>query len=149
MNIFILDSDPVLAAQYQCDKHVVKMILETAQILSTIQGGPYKPTHKNHPCVLWAAETQANFNWLRLHGLALCQEYTLRYGKKHKCEDIIATAYNCNPVVKRTYFVQCMPEQYKCEDPVQAYRQYYLHEKSKFAKWTKRREPFWWSKENV
>ena len=52
MNIFYLDPDPVAAAQMQCDKHVVKMALETAQILSTVLGGPYKPTHAKHPSVL-------------------------------------------------------------------------------------------------
>jgi len=147
MNIFILDRDPVLAAQYQCDKHVVKMVLETAQILSTINGGPYKPTHKNHPCVLWAEKNPLNYQWLSRHAVALANEYTLRYGKRHKCQDIIedlavSYAYGNYPPAS---FVQCMPEQYRQEDPVEAYRAYYRSEKARFATWTKREQPFWWS----
>ena len=69
MNIFLLDLDPRLAAYQQCDKHVIKMTLETAQILSSasiINGGkgPYRLTHKNHPCTLWAAQTSDNYEWL-------------------------------------------------------------------------------------
>jgi len=145
MNIFILDRDPVLAAQMQCDKHVVKMVLESAQIMSTIKGGPYKPTHKNHPCVLWATN-EDNYNWLSEHGLALCKEYTYRYGKRHKCQDVIeslAPDYNYDDAINN--FVQCMPDEYKCEDPVEAYRNYYRGAKSGFAVWTKREVPFWWS----
>lgn len=57
MNIFYLSRDPVLCAEMHCDKHVVKMILETAQLLSTAHWelgstAPYKPTHKNHPLAL-------------------------------------------------------------------------------------------------
>ena len=68
MNIFVVDIDPSKAAQSLCDKHVVKMVLETAQILSTISGGPYRPTHANHPCVLWAGATKRNYLWLVEHG---------------------------------------------------------------------------------
>jgi len=147
MNIFILDRDPVLAAQYQCDKHVVKMVLETAQIMSTISGGPYKPTHKNHPCVLWAEAELAHYDWLSRHGKALCTEYTRRYGKTHKSQAVIehcalVVAYRLPPIEE---FVQCMPEQYRQEDPVEAYRAYYRGEKARFATWTKREQPFWWS----
>ena len=66
MNVFILDTNPHAAAKMQCDKHVVKMCLETAQILSTITGGPYKPTHANHPCTLWAKANRTHFNWGQL-----------------------------------------------------------------------------------
>lgn len=146
MNIFILDINPVLAAQYQCDKHVVKMVLESAQILSTINGGPYKPTHANHPCVAWARENSGNYAWLALHAIALCHEYTTRYGKRHKCEDIIADLL-CIPFSipreYRTPFIQCMPEQYRGDDAVKAYRRYYVSEKAKFARWTNRNIPQW------
>lgn len=145
MNIFVLDTNPVVAAQMQCDKHVVKMILESAQIMSTIAGGPYKPTHAKHPCTLWAAANRTNFNWLGIHALALCEEYTHRYGKVHKCQDIIARLINKQHQlpVGVSEFVQCMPEQYKHTDPVMAYRRYY-HSKSDFARWTKRGAPYWW-----
>lgn len=72
MNIFVLSLDPFEAASMQCDKHVVKMVLETAQILSTVktllneEGAPYKPTHVNHPCVTWAKITE-NRRWLTWH----------------------------------------------------------------------------------
>lgn len=69
MNIFILDTNPKIAAQYHVDKHVVKMILETAQLLCSahwLNGSeaPYKLTHKNHPCAIWTRECVENYNWL-------------------------------------------------------------------------------------
>lgn len=150
MNIFVLDRDPIRAAQMQCDKHVVKMCLETAQILSTINGGPYKPTHAKHPCVLWAGENRANYLWLWGHGMALGDEYRHRYGKFHKCHSVILSL-NIPPerlrgteIGKRSAFVQCMPEVYRGEDAVEAYRRYYRAEKAGFAKWTRRDRPDWW-----
>lgn len=146
MNIFILSTNPVEAASMQCNKHVVKMILETAQMLSTISGGPLKPTHQNHPCTLWAGRNRTNYEWLARHGLALCQEYTLRYGKVHSCQSIIERLAEppSNIPVGISEFVQCMPDQYKHKDPVTAYRRYY-HSKARFAKWRQPAEiPFWW-----
>lgn len=148
MNIFILDDNPITAAQYQCDKHVVKMVLETAQILSTINGGPYKPTHAHHPCVLWAAEALGNYEWLVEHGKALSQEYAERYGKIHKSTAVIYSL--AEPVITlpqgRTDFVQCMPEHFRTTDTVTAYRHYY-HSKM-FAAWERGRvEPWWWKME--
>ena len=146
MNIFILDTSPILAAQYQCDKHVVKMILESAQIMSTIMGGPYKPTHQNHPCVLWAKASEANYSWLAVHALALCAEYTHRYDKRHKCQDVIeGLELPISWPSKMTPFVQCMPEQYKQVNSVDAYRAYYRNEKAHIAVWSKRDQPAWWS----
>jgi hypothetical protein len=145
MNIFVLSPNPVKAAQMQCDKHVVKMCLETAQMLSTISNGPYKPTHANHPCTLWAGANRTNYNWLVKHGLALCDEYTYRYDKRHKCRDIIeslSTPPEHIPI-GITPFAQCMPDECKHTDPMVAYRQYY-HTKSAFAQWTKRSAPHWW-----
>ena len=145
MNIFVLHPNPVEAAKMQCDKHVVKMVLETAQILSTINGGPYKPTHQNHPCTLWAKANRTNYNWLVNHGLALCTEYTHRYGKRHRCQDVIlqAAEHVEHYPIGVSDFVQCMPEQYKHRDAITAYRQYY-HSKARFARWTKRPAPHWW-----
>lgn len=150
MNIFILDTNPVIAAQMQCDKHVVKMCLETTQLLSTVAGGPYKPTHVNHPCTKWAGICIDNFNWLINHGIALCEEYTYRYGKVHKCEAIIKNIafeppvliYYANP----TPFAQCMPDVYKNDDPVVAYRNYYMSKMSTIdMRWTKRPMPSWFT----
>ena len=84
MNIFTVDHDPTVAAQQLCDKHVVKMPLETAQMLCSafdpLDLAPYKRVHYNHPCTQWARQSEANFDWLVTHGLALCAEYTKRYG---------------------------------------------------------------------
>jgi hypothetical protein len=113
MNIFVIDENPELAARSLCDKHVVKMILESAQLLSTthhiIDGeelppakgskkkrykhhSPYKEsilykiTHINHPCTIWTRETTENYEWLFRHFVEMCKEYTRRYGKIHACE---------------------------------------------------------------
>lgn len=91
MNIFVTDRCPTKCAQYLDDKRVVKMVLETAQMLSTAlrecgyEGDEvYKSTHKNHPCNVWARKTQQNYLWLLRHFRALCIEYTRRYDKIHK-----------------------------------------------------------------
>ena len=82
MNIFVLDTDPIKAAQYHADKHVVKMITETAQLLNSTyyftnekDKASYKLTHKNHPCSIWARESLDNWVWLKQLGLALYDEY--------------------------------------------------------------------------
>ncbi len=148
MNIFVLDFDPEIAAQMLCDKHVVKMALETAQILSTINGGPYRPTHVNHPCVKWAEASKENYTWLVYHGISICNEYRYRYGKEHKCEEVIMCLKEPLPTIDMpdgaTSFVQCMPDEYKQPNPVTAYRAYY-ESKASFATWTKRQQPYWWS----
>lgn len=96
MNLFVLDPVPSVAAKAHCNKHVVKMIVETAQVLSTVlhlkgvtMEGLYKPTHRAHPCTLWAAESWSNFRWAVKLGLALCAEYTTRYQKRHKTQDLL------------------------------------------------------------
>ena len=87
MNIFYLDEDTEICAQYHCDKHVVKMILEYAQILCTVlhelgQEAPYRPTHRNHPCTVWARESLDNWIWLRALCQALNQECELLASKE-------------------------------------------------------------------
>jgi hypothetical protein len=150
VNIFVLSKDPIKAAQMQCDKHVVKMVLESAQILSTVlhlQGHPhpYKPTHKNHPCVQWATEP-ANQYWLYRHFIALCAEYEHRYHRTHKCAYLLEElSPKTDGAVMKTpaHFVQCMPDEYKSKNVVTAYRSYYRGAKSAFARWTGRPVPFW------
>lgn len=165
MNIFVLDEDPRLAAKFSCDKHVVKMILESTQLLCTahnILDGEnikrknsrgelitlYKTTHKNHPCSIWARKTSSNYKWLYEYTLELCKEYTRRYNKVHKCENLLCLfLFNLPkniPVGNLTNFPQCMPENYKNNDIVTAYRQYYLGEKKRFAKWKTGNIPYWW-----
>lgn len=94
MNIFVSDSNAEIAAQNLDDKRVVKMILESTQMLCTainMHGGvaPYKSTHANHPANVWARQTKSNFDWLLRHAFALNMVYKERYGKDHKCEDIL------------------------------------------------------------
>ncbi len=151
MNIFVLDQHPVKAASMQCDKHVVKMVLETAQILSTVARNNgidhgYRPTHAKHPCTIWAGESLANWEWLVQHGLGLAIEYTARYGKEHKSAEIIRNFINLVPDlpdIGLTPFAQAMPDEYKCEDAVEAYRQYYLNEKKDIAEWSCNNAPMW------
>lgn len=151
MQLFILDEDIEKNAQYHCDKHVVKQILEAAQIASTAAwmngvNAPYRPTHKKHPCVLWAAESYENYSYVCRLGLALCDEYTHRYGKVHKSQTVLRWLILNSPKFKRnklTPFVLAMPEKYWNGTAVPSYRKYYLGEKMSFAKWTKREAPPW------
>ena len=104
MNIFFLDFDVKKCAVYHCDKHVVKMILETAQLLCGVHHVvelqyeiPYKLSHKNHPCAIWSRESLSNYLYLCELGLALCEEYTYRYGKRHKSQDVIEWCLDNKP----------------------------------------------------
>lgn len=152
MNIFILDYDPNKAAKMQCDKHIVKMPLETAQLLCTVfpEGkAPYKRTHYNHPCSIWVKTSEANFQWLIKHGIALCDEYTFRYGKTHKSKSVILWCLKnikkINFAKKRkTRFIQCFDERYKIGNSVESYREYYRCEKRTIAQWNKDRTPPRW-----
>jgi len=152
MNIFVLDTNPKKAAEYHCDKHVIKMILETAQLLCGAcwmsgREAPYKLTHKNHPCAIWAREAVTNWAWLNDLGLRLCEEYTKRYKKVHKCESIIKNLEGpWLPSKARTPFPQAMPEQYRDPNPVTAYRNYYIYEKAYMARWDKLNNTPWWFK---
>jgi hypothetical protein len=152
MNIFILDSDINECAKYHNDKHVVKMILESAQMLCTavnLSGGdaPYRSTHKNHPCSIWVRESLSNWRWLRDLTLALNDEFKFRYDKDtdHKSAIIVKSLEEPNiSDVGLTPFPQAMPDEYKGEDPVDSYRRYYVKDKHHIAKWTKRRVPEWY-----
>ncbi|WP_353276415.1 pyrimidine dimer DNA glycosylase/endonuclease V [Wolbachia endosymbiont (group B) of Villa cingulata] len=171
MNIFILDESPVISAQMLCDKHIVKMPLETAQLLSNVFSTalkmpnpfvsitnqnievPYKLTHNNHPCSLWARQSQGNFHWLIKYGKELCTEYTWRYKRKYKSEEVIDWCdSNKNFLIFQSTdiqaFVQALPDRYKCSSAIKAYREYYLKEKMRFAKWEKGREAPDWITEN-
>jgi len=152
MNIFVVHEDPKIAAQMLCDKHVVKMILETAQMLCTVVSHtgaetPYRATHAKHPCTLWAGQSKANWDWLVAHGNAMCAEYTKRYGKTHKSQAIIEWCAH-QPVefasTELLPFAQAMPTKYKNECAVTAYRAYYHGEKASFATW-KTEVPQWWT----
>ena len=178
MNIFVLDKNPQVAAQMHCDKHVVKMIVESAQMLSTahrvLDGEQYtelsannrrikrwKSPHKlleemlykasfvGHPCTQWVMKNNKNYYWLVEHAYELCKEYTRRYGKVHKSEDLISFIRFRKPeniaiAESITPFAQAMPEKYKNPNAVEAYRAYYLGEKTAFAEWNYSETPSWY-----
>ena len=152
MNIFILDNEIEKCAQYHCDQHVVKMILESVQMLCTALNRkgfttPYKSTHIKHPCVLWVEESFENFTWLQNLAIALNTEYRFRFERDsdHKSIFVLNEISNYNYDSRGlTEFAQAMPDKYKIPgNAVKAYKQFYLGEKMKFAKWTKRHSPKW------
>ena len=148
MNIFVVDMNPKKAAQMLCDQHVVKMCLETAQMLCTVarKNGfevPYKSAHPKHPCTLWVGETKGNWDWLVSHGLALGEEYTKRYGKIHKSHLVIKEIAKLPIDLPKgtTPFAQAMGEEFKKTNPVEAYRAYY--QSKTFARWKYTEPPTW------
>ena len=149
MNIFVLDRDPIRCAVMHCDKHVIKMILESAQMLCaahhvTGSTAPYKLAHKNHPCTIWVRSSLSNYRWLITMSLELCIEYTRRYGRRHKSQDILEWLQENEPNINDeglTEWPQCMPDEYKCPDPVQAYHNFYIYDKSRFTKWPENKIP--------
>ena len=158
MNIFFLDYDVKKCAQYHVDKHVVKMILETAQLLCGVHHVtahvtahdtahvPYKLSHKNHPCSIWARESLSNYLYLCELGLELCNEYTYRYGKRHKSQDVIEWCLVNKPNIPDIGFTEpakAMPDEFKVKSIVQSYRNYYMGAKSGFAVWKGREKPLW------
>lgn len=161
MNIFVVDDNPTNAGKMLCDKHVVKMILESAQLLSTahrvlddeVPDIFYKKTHVNHPCAIWTRETSGNYYWLYFHFMSLCDEYTYRYRKKHLTDTKLSYPLMSAPKnIKRdnvTDFSLCMPDEYKSDDPVKSYRNYYIGEKSDIAKWNSGREAPEWYKYGI
>ena len=178
MNIFVVDESPEVSAQSLCDKHVVKMILESGQMLSTahryLDGDLYyemskgdrprkikrwklnderedklwKATFMHHPCTVWTFETSENYMWHQRHAIALCKEYTYRYGKVHSAENLIdylSTLPKNIPQGNLTEFAIAMPDEFKVKNSVQSYRNYYNGAKSRFAKWTLRTQPEWYT----
>ena len=160
MNIFFLDYDTKKCAEYHCDKHVVKMILETAQLLCGVHHltpqvtpqVPYKLSHKNHPCAIWTRESLSNYLYLCDLGLELCKEYTYRYGKRHKSQDVIEWCLCNKPMIVDLGFTtppMAMPDEYKVMDVVESYRNYYIGAKKDFCVWKNRDVPEWFSNTEV
>lgn len=160
MNIFVSDTDPIVAGQVLDDRRTIKMILETAQMVSTVahlhgvtDPGWYNPTHTNHPCVKWAATNDKNLIWLVEHGEALAAEYTRRFGKVHKSLPVIERGYRlagCIPIGEVTPFVNCTT--FKGLPVVQAYRQALCNKWSHdnpVPKWTKAEPPTWFVRGKV
>ena len=176
MNIFVLDPDAATSAHMMCDKHVVKMILESCQLLSTahhvLDGDQIlvesdkrkytsysngntkicKCTMINHPCTIWSRTSRDNYLWLWKHAYGLCKEYTRRYGKVHVMERMLMEELYAPPKNiakgKMTPFAQAMPDKYRDFDAVIAYRNYYINEKKRFAKWKNSQTPEWFLAEN-
>jgi hypothetical protein len=151
MNVFILDKDLATSVEYHCDKHVIKMILEAAQIASTVHWetggeGPYKSTHVNHPLVRWACSSLAAYRYVVKYGLQLCKEYTYRYGKIHKTQEKLEWLKTNEPDVPKvgTKFQIIVADDCKVKgDEVTSYRKYYIKYKFHILSWKKRPEPPW------
>ncbi len=182
MNIFYLDHDPQRCAEYHVDKHVVKMILEYAQLLSTAhrvldgnesivkrnnrkqriwqlddgrEGRLYKATHINHSSAVWVRLSKNNYIWLANMLNSLCKEYTYRYDKIHKVEQIglskmLVREIPQNIMIdKFTEPTTAMPEHCKIvNNSIASYRNYYKTEKKHIWNWKKREIPYW-IKENI
>ena len=179
MNLFYLDKAPIKAAQLQCDRHVVKMIVESAQMLSTahrmIDGKLietrtktgrkgrhyelpdgreqllYKAVHYHHPCTVWTMKSNNNYNWHWVHFAALCDEYTYRYGKVHKTDELLRKAlYELPRNIPVGYLsplplaMGAAPDCIDYNDPVGSYRKFYQTKQKRFKMaWTKREIPEW------
>jgi hypothetical protein len=139
MNIFFIHENPVLSAKAMSNRHIVKMIIESAQLMSTAHyvldnnTNLYRPTHTNHPSAVWTRLSAHNYTWLYRHFLALCEEYTLRYNREHLTYTKLQRALRYPPlnipVGTFTQPPQAMPDIYKQPDSVVAYRLYYSSEK--------------------
>ena len=152
MNIFVTDESPWKSAEVLPDKHIVKMPLETCQMLAIVASGkwghgygtlpkkdgtPYateKGAFRNHPCTIWANETLENSRWLLAHGIALCEEYFNRYGKCHTCYKTLFAADEIIPYVKwddHTPFVFAGPDEYKYDTSIDIFTAYKMYIASK------------------
>ena len=167
MNIFFIDKCPIKSAQQLCDKHVVKMVLETAQMCSTAMRHwdldedlkyIYKSAYINHPMTVWVRANIHNLSWAVWHGISIGTEYTYRFGKIHKSSKVLEEirdrlvefktpdteqyclylSYNLHDEPP-----QCMPDEFKCDDYVEAYRAYYRKGKAHILNWTFREQPDW------
>jgi hypothetical protein len=174
MNIFYLDHSVIKCAEYHVDKHVRKMIVEYSQLLSTahrVLDGKmiiddssgrrykrwvfddsrdelfYKSTHVNHPSAIWVRQSSGNYYWLLRLLEALLQEYEYRFGKTHSSKEIFKHLMSAPKNILKKEFnavTPAMNPEYIVEDSIQSYRNYYKHEKSRMAFWTKRTQPDWW-----
>ena len=154
MNIFWLDNNLRKCAQYHNDKHIVKMPLELAQLMCTAlhwhgveHDMLYKPTHVNHPCAVWVRSSMRNYiECLELFKQLLI-EYEFRYGRKHKCGELLQLFIKCRsaiPNIEGLPRPKCMPDKYHRDSVIDSYREYYIGDKKHLASWTNRTPPYWW-----
>ena len=143
MNIFAIESDDqgnidwIASAKSQDNYRVVKMILESCQMLCTAinmqhdeQVTPYRNAHPRHPSTLWVCESAANFELLVEHTLAMLDEYTERFGKIHKCAGVLEQVLDIYdpsrfPKQDETQLPLCMPPEFKTNNIVESYRRFY------------------------
>ena len=157
MNIFHLHKDPKICAEYHCDKHVVKMILETAQMLSTAyrrnfgdNDDLYKTAYPKHPMTIWVGDSGGNFSWTMKLFEQLLNQYKIRYKKVHKTTRIFNLLNNNYKYWNEltgdfTDPPLCMPDDCKTDNVIDAYHNYYIHYKKDFATWKNRNTPGWYS----
>ena len=172
MNIFVVETDPVEAAQALCDKHVPKMTVESVQMLVsalrrhgatdddvplTAKGTPHRGGYANHPSTRWVGESISNFNWLFEHAYALCEEFSFRFNKEHACLkqlDKIVDSSHLLPDGELTDIALAVGDafherlgfkQAPIDEAVDIYREFYIIDKESFAVWSKGRPaPAWW-----
>jgi hypothetical protein len=164
MNIFAIGENycPILSARELCNKHASRMPLETAGMLSfafpegeTSINNKRSNRHYIHPASIWVRQSLANFEWTVLHGLAQCEEYTIRYKRRHASQDFIEWSeknykHLTFSVLDMTPFARCFSafkEQLDATEPdtLAAYRKFYILDKKSFAKWpTLDKIPEWW-----
>jgi hypothetical protein len=178
VNIFYLNPDPKICAEMHCNKHVVKMIIEYAQLMSTAhrvldgeeyyalsvngrrikrwrmtdlkyENGLMKASHVHHPSNVWVRQSRQNYMWLNQMWNYLLLEYTHRYGKRHACADRMEFLYvwpKNIPDVPFTPPTPAMPDECKiANNSLASYHKYYIEKKVRFAKWTNREAPLWYS----
>jgi len=171
MNIFVLDNCPRESAKQHCDKHVVKMHVEGIQMLvsvlqryeidhevTTKRGTIHKGGYANHPCTRWAGDSYDNFIWLVEYTRALVAEHTFRYGTLPASgEQVEKVASYATELYHRmaddgcaesglTPFALAMPDEYRSDDAVESYRDYYIAEKHAICEWNKTRTaPSWFT----
>lgn len=176
-----MDKNPETCAEYHVDRHVVKMILESCQLLSTAhrvidgtqhvglsktgrkqtryvlpdqrEGILYSATHINHPSAIWCRKNTQNYLWLYWLLVALCKEYSYRYGKVHKCQSsgLVEALHKLPKNLQDNEFTEptpAMPDHCRVPgDSIQSYRNYYLMEKSRMWSWkgkiNSRKMPVW------
>ncbi len=137
MNIFYINEDPIIAAQELADDHIRKMQIESAQMCCTAHWETrgtalYKRAHKNHPSTIWTRQSIQHYRWLVKHGLEICSEFTKRYGKYHKTQEVLEWCQINEPNIPDNGFVtppQCMPEEFKRSNTIEAYKNFYVYDK--------------------
>jgi len=165
MNIFITHNNPIICASDHCDVHLRKMIVETAQLLSTahveLDGVQvaYKPTHRNHPCAVWVRADTKNYKWTAELFYFLLKEYNFRFNKQHKSGDHLQALMKTPSYISGSHvnsrddfwpegFVTAMPDDYVLESVETSYKDYL---NDKFKEWLSRERPMKveWTKRNT